>query len=588
MTRRVVFVALCCLLGVAGIAGTASAAGTAPAAGTQAAGNTHVETCAATPPADHADPGGETDGVIGWVEGYWYDEPVDVTPADGLDSDELSRLTARTAARVEALRCHDFEGLPPLRTVSRAEFRRMVENETLAAYDTEGRQFTNARLAAMLLVGREDAVNVTIESQASFPAAFYDPQAEFMGFVTEDATSVTISEPLLAHELVHALQDDYFDIERAFDAATNDDRIASLAVVESDATFVEERYRRNCGPSGFPGVPGGSERRWTDECIIPRPAQPTPPNWGLTLNQLAAYNAPLVEQTYEREGWDGVDDLFESFPDSMVEALDPAKYGEFERPSLTVPDRSAADWERVSPPGNGSLAYDIVGQHGMTAILAAPSLETFGGTNVIDSREFQPVPGELNFDIPTTDGWRADKLYGYANASGATGAVWQSRWTDADNASQFASAYADLVAFRGGESVANGSAFTFDDSERFEMALALNQTGDTVQIVTAPTLDALDAVHQSVAVADENETDDGGSDNAGDGSDGDGTDDSDGESDTDDSDGDGTDDTDGGNSTDAGEGGNTTDSGADGSGPGFGIVAVVVAVCGWVLAARSQ
>jgi hypothetical protein len=126
------------------------------------------------------------------------------------------------------------------------------------------------------------------------------------------------------------------------------------------------------------------------------------------------------------------------------------------------------------------------------------------------------------------------------------------------------------------------------------MALALNQTGDTVQIVTAPTLDALDAVHQSVAVADENETDDGGSDGSSDDSERDDTDDSDGESETDDSDGESDmDDSEGENGADDSDGADGSDaenstSGTDGSGPGFGIVAVVVAVCGWVLAARSQ
>ena len=579
-TRLGLVAVLVALAGIAAIGTVAAgqpATGAADAAslggvsgGSAVLADTHVQSCAATPPADHADPQGDTDDVTGWVGGYWYSESLDIDTSDGLDQEELQRLTARTAARVEALRCLRFDDVPPLETFSRQEYRNRVQRQANWSYNESSRQFENATLAAMLLVGQnQDAVNASIENQAALPTAFYDTGSEFMAFVTDTPERVEVDEATLAHELVHALQDDHFEIDSVFNATTNDGLISSLAVVEGDADLIEEQYRTNCGVSAVPGTSGGGPRQWTDECLLRAPESPNLPNWGLALNQLAAYHAPLVEDTYEQEGWDGVDALFDSLPESMIEALDPETYGEFERAELAVPDRSTDDWERVAPASTrGSESapdYEIVGQHGLTAMLVAPSFEPPRGTDVISSLEFQPAPGVFNYDHSATDGWQGDRLYGYANDAGETAAVWALRWNDAQNASQFVSAYEDLVEFRDGEPVEEGAnTFTFEDSEAFDMALAVEQTDDRVQIVTAPTVEALDAVHQAEGT---NETD-GDTETDGDGDDGTNSDD---------------------DSEDTESGGSSDSSGADGDGAGFGVVIVVGALVGLLVVGwRSQ
>lgn len=538
-----------CLFVFGGVATAGQAATSAPAVFADG----HVQDCAATPPADHEDPQGDTDDVTGWVEGYWYDERLDIDDSNGLNQTQLARLTARTAARVEALRCHRFDELPPLQTLSREQYRDRLEQNVNDSYDADSRQFENATLAATLLVGQnEDAVDVTVENQAAFPAAFYDTREEFMAFVTDTPDRVEIDEPTLAHELVHALQDDQFEVGSVFDATTSDNRTASLAVVEGDATLVADQYRDNCGVSVVPGVPGG-ERRWAEECLSLTPEPSDPPNWGLTLTQLAAYHTPLVEDTYDREGWDGVDALFDSLPESMVEALDPGKYGEFERADLAVPDRSTDDWERVTPAATDQTesvpGYEVVGQHGLTAMLVAPSFES-PGARVVDVREFQLAPGVFNYDHSVTDGWQNDRLYGYANGEGETAAVWTLQWNDAQNASEFASAYEDLVEFRDGDPIEEGAdVFTFEDSAAFEMALSVDRTGDRVQIVTAPTVETLDTVHDVDIGTDELDRS---------------ATETDSES----------------NQTDGKE------SGVDGDGAGFGVVVAVVALVGLVTAVR--
>lgn len=510
-TRVVLLVAAVCLLGVVGIA-TAGAGDAAPSAletqtatmvtgetspevGTtgvsQSLADTHVGECAATPQGE--DPDGGTDSVIGWVDGYWYNDTLDI---DGptIEEDELDSFVARTAARVEAFRCHAFEEVPPTQILTRDEYRQTIEPrfDEIPADDW---RFEDARLATLLVAGQEvDARELQTAVQTAFPAAFYNTEEEFMGFITDDPDTIEINQVTLAHELTHALQDQQFDLERIFDEPTNDQFIAALAIAEGDATTVDTMYEENCEH----GI-------WADECIIPPPGDdPDIPNWGLILNQLAAYHTPLVAETAETEGFGGVDALLEDYPDSMVEAIYPDRYGEFERADITIPDRSSGDWERLvtaDEDGGEQEAYDIIGQHGLTAILAAPSFETGGVVNVIDPAEFQQphAGGFLTYSVTETSGWQADRLYGYTNDAGDNASVWKLAWEDTDEAERFADAYEELIDYRNG-ALADGyeNVFTFEDADEYDMAVGLEHDGDRVWIVTAPTVDDLTAVHEDI------------------------------------------------------------------------------------------
>lgn len=557
MRRRaqlLIVVAAVAALGALAVAPGAAASVDGDTATGPALADSHVGECAVTPPSDHADPE-NPDGVIGWVEGYWYNEPVSVTPDDGFNQSELERLTQRTAAQVEALRCLDYDGLPPLRTVSREEYRTNTRNEVLTQTSAEDALTSNAEYAALLTVGTEaNATEAFIEAQASFPAAFYRPDEGYMAFVTDDETIEGLRQPILAHELVHALQDQHVDITSPFEMPTNDRYLAALSVVESDAEFFQGQYTANC-----------QEGTWNDSCIIPpRGEPPEIPNWSIALNQQFAYTSPLIESVYEESGTEGVNRLFENYPETTTEALYPDRYGEFQTADVTVEDQSSSAWRRIQ---SGNLSYDTIGQAGMTAILVAPSYETGGGTSVISNiRDF--TTGEsLNYGIPETNGWRGDKLYSYADEDNDTAAVWKSAWDSSEDAEQFASTYENLIEYRGG-TPASGyeNVYTFD-TEEYNMAAAVTQTDERVVIVTAPTVEELTDVHESVSLESTDADDSDGTDS----------------SDSDDS-GDSNADADDGSSSDDGsdDDGSSNDDGSssdDGS-PGFGILAAVVALLG--------
>jgi len=484
------FVAAVCFVGIVGVAGV----GATESVATAQLADEHVESCAAEPPADLADPDGGTDDVVGWVEGYWYNEPLSIDASDGLDESELEQLTKRTAARVETLRCHTFEELPPLEVVSREEYRTELEGDFEEQYDEAGRQFLNARMATTMLVSQsEDAVEVQLESQAAFPTAFYETEEDYMGFVTDNESAVSVDQTTLAHELTHAVQDQQFGVSSIFNETTNDRFISSLAVVEGDASYIDSRYEENCGGE------------WVDDCIRVTPEPPDVPNWGIYLNLITAYSTPLVSQTYETEGSEGVDELLASMPNSTVEAIYPERYDEFELEETPVEDQSSDDWERLTvDTANQTTEYDVMGQHYLTSILIAPALETGGATQIVDIQPFYQSHsgGRFNFSHPVTESWQGDRFYGYANGSGETAGVWKIAWEDSDSAEEFAGAYRDLLEYRGGESHSDyENVYTFENASGWEMAVAIEHRSDQLLIVTAPTVDELTAVHDDIELS---------------------------------------------------------------------------------------
>ena len=590
-----------CLLGVGGVAVTAGAdtPGAPPAGpvtdttgaaapGTQAPvlASDHVDGCAAEPPGDLADPAGDTSDVVGWVDGYWYNEPVDVT-GPALTEAELDVLVKRTAARVEALRCLAFEELPPTEMRTRDEHRNELESQFEAAVTDAGARFDNALFSTTLIAGQSvDAIELQLDAQTSFPAAFYNIEEEFIGFITEDPDSIEIDQTTLAHELVHALQDQNFELGSVFEQPTTDDVTSSLAIVEGDATLVEEQYVENCDNGA-----------WVDSCLRQPPGQPPDvPSWPLTLEQLAAYNMPLVEQQFESEGWSGVNSLLENRPDSAVEGLYPDRYGEFESSPPEIEDQSGADWERIELDGRND---EVFGQHALTSILMAPFYETNGQTEIIDSAEFLGAGQEINYAHPATDGWQGDRFYGYTDNESTAG-VWRLNWESDDDATAFTDAFEELAAYRGG-SLAEGyeNVYTFGDSEEYDMALGIERGGDSTLVVTAPTVEELTDVHGTFeAVTDDPDDGTGGDGGTDDGTGGDGgTDDgTGGDGGTDGGDGatDDGDSTDGGmdDGTDGGADDGTTDAGsdtdADDDGAGFGVLVVVGAIVAGVLVARRR
>ncbi|MGY6499996.1 MAG: hypothetical protein ACXIVQ_03735 [Acidimicrobiales bacterium] len=152
-------------------------------------------------------------------------------------------------------------------------------------------------------------------------------------------------EVTLVHELVHALQDQHFDLGRIGSMESVDEAAAFRAVVEGDATMVEYRYldslpwnvRVDLDAPPLPDVGEAPHGGDLDFEFVPD---------AMVASSVAPYalGAPFVEIAWQLDGWDGVNRWLEEPPPATAVLLAPFRIDAEVRPSrLAVPEIASDD-----------------------------------------------------------------------------------------------------------------------------------------------------------------------------------------------------------------------------------------------------
>ena len=524
-----------------------------------------VAECAADPPADFGEPAGDTSEVVGWVEGYWYDEPLDIDIEDGLTGTELERLSARTAARVEALRCLTVQdGVPPVDIVPREEFAAQQQSRTVG---NTTRLVSNAKFETTLTIDSEtDSIDVRQSDSAERVGGSYNYISEKIVIVTDDPEALRIDESTLAEELGHAIQDQHFDISQ-YDRATVDRDKGILGLIEGDIGYVVDQYLAACEAG-----------QWAEPCLTEESGAgggAEIANWGVYFEGIQPYSdgPPFVAGVQAEGGWTAVNSLYENPPTSALHTTYPETFDSVEPRNVTVPDRSTDRWERVVldrvPGVGGPLASNTLGISTITGMFAAPAHEESTDGSIISRRATLNIDesGRVDsfnphdFAHPETEGWRGDSLYTY-RGDNDTATLWELVWATPEDAAPFVESYEQLAEIRGGERV-EGYAHTyrFDSESDYDMALTLVPDGNRVTVVTAPNVEALTTVDRELELLSADSADTGDGEPSGDGGTADGGEGDGGGSDGSDNDGPGGGDAGGGDTDTAGDGSENTEFG---------------------------
>ncbi|AZH24247.1 Hvo_1808 family surface protein [Haloplanus aerogenes] len=476
--RPVLLALLVVLAGCGGTAagpdGSSTATNTPSPTGTSTTNPTGTSTKTATPVSTSAHGGFDDPATdrLGWEGGYWYDESLPVTTADGLNASEREAVVARTMARVERLRGLEFESTVPVTVVSREAYL-ADENVTATAWDEQVWE-------ALLLVGEDESVASVFESfyGASVQGSYVPSEDRIV--VVSDSETPTVDRRTLAHELVHALQDQHFS--SVFDRAnlTRDGQLARQGLIEGDAGYVEDLYEKRCRGTG-----GGN---WS---CLPRP--PSGPGASLDGNMgvyVAAYQPysdgpAFVHHLRQRGGWETVNAAYADPPTSSAQVIHPERYPDWSATTVRVPDRSDANWSRFDRSPSGTT----VGEASLFAMVWAN-----GGTETFHLQRPSRPHRAYNYTHSTTAGWVGDRLVPYRNESGAGGYVLRAEWATTGDAAAFAIAYRDLLRTRRGAERREGNVLVVPAGP-YADAYRVTRNGTTVTIVNAPTVDALDAVH---------------------------------------------------------------------------------------------
>lgn len=484
-------------------------AGVSPARSSAA---TPSPTLSPTPAAVH--PPDPSSDRLGWEGGLWHNETIAVDPADGLNDTERDLAVNRSMARVERVREREFERSVPVAVISRATYRERVRRRA-AGVDPNAAIRRNVTYEAAFLLGEtESGVDRAADTRANATLGYYSPGDDRIVVVSENATAPRLDEITLAQELFHALQARAFDTRYA--APTRELHNARDGIIEGDGNYVDHRYRERCAAGwdclrpdrdGAEGDADGNERGGGGGDV----------HVGIAALRLQPYSdGPAFVRERRREGgWDAVDAVYADPPASTEQTIHPEKYGTDPPTAVELTDASTREWEVPDVPGRAD--YQSLGEAGLFVTLWYPSVTASREageprTVVVPYREFFAADGEeldrYDYRSNYTAGWDGDLLVPYVRASGnATGYVWKTVWDSPAEAAEFADGYRRLLAYHGarrvnatgsepvGTAAATGAEGTWRiPAGPFADAFRVVVRGETVLIVNAPTVEALDGI----------------------------------------------------------------------------------------------
>ncbi len=191
-------------------------------------------------------------------------------------------------------------------------------------------------------------------------AGYYDPKAQ--QFYLADWIGLDEQEPVMAHELTHALQDQHFNLRRFenWPKGDADAQLAAHALVEGDATLLMTFYvMRDVARAGAlmkaAQANGGSMEKIDSAPRVLRESLIFPYLQGTSW----------VSQLYKRGGWPLVSEAYTKLPQSTEQILHADKYFAGEGPvKVELSDASAVlgvGWKRID--------YDVNGEWGTYLML---------------------------------------------------------------------------------------------------------------------------------------------------------------------------------------------------------------------------
>jgi hypothetical protein len=295
---------------------------------------------------------------------------------------------------------------------------------------------------------------------------FYDerPGRRRLFAVSESEAFTPMNQIVLAHELRHALQDQYAPLhgQLADDVGDFDDRrLAWISLLEGDATLLMERLvlgrMKALGLSGLETLTAGDQSEAALAGLADVPGAPPVIRDHLVMPYLVGRDLARAIET--RDGAEGMRSAWGRPPDSTEQVLHPEKFFSREPPREVAPRRA--------PRAGRLLSQGVFGE-----LLLRSLLEEGGQTR-------------------GSEGWGGD-AWQLWDVEGATLLVWTSEWDDASEAAQFEEALrARFSRRRGSEGQLRGWAvFSGARGWRF----AIQRRGECVELVSADDGDVLESL----------------------------------------------------------------------------------------------
>jgi hypothetical protein len=268
-----------------------------------------------------------------------------------------------------------------------------------------------------------DLVQTTVDLLTEQAAAFYDYNKKKL-FITETTPSDT-QEPVLAHELSHALADQNFNLARFIRQGrkSDDGSTARLAVMEGQATWLMSEYLARKSGRSLKDSPAlaSSMSRLGEGAAGDFPVYDNAPLY-MRLTLVFPYARGMLFQNAvcERDGQEGFAEVFRRAPVSTQQIIHPEDY--FSNVKPTQPELPDAHLPR----GYKSLTGGALGEFDHAMLL-----EQFGGKQ--QAAEIAPHWRGCNFEL------RENKK------AGRVVLLYAAEWDSEESARRYFAAYREAL-----------------------------------------------------------------------------------------------------------------------------------------------
>ncbi len=466
-----------------------------PAAALGAGDSTPDASSGATIAADADAPPDPEEDVIGWENGVWYNESIDVDQSDGLSAAELDRFVARSMARVEVLREKEFKQDVPVEVITREEYReRQAARESNETFNRWNDQVWEALFIVGEDTGSEEALGNTLGASV---AGFYSSRDDEIKIVTDSPDSPIINNATLLHELVHALQDQYFNLsDPKYGGETQDEQLAADGVVEGEANYIQKQYAERCASGEWecvdtPDSDGGGASPGVNLGVL------------LTLFQPYSDGPLYVDRIVSNGGWEAFDEEFQNPPTTSEQII---HLTDEEPDPIEYEDTARNGWELF--PNQGVNGSDTVGEASIFAMFWYQAREY--GADTLDPASLLETENEFdtyNYSATPSAGWGNDRVFPYRNTTGEEalyGYVWVTEWDTQRDAELFEAAYLEILETHDARETTEG--YYVVPSGPFEDAFLVVRNDTRVTIVNGPTVDAVKDIRPTLEPTDASQT----------------------------------------------------------------------------------
>ncbi len=333
-----------------------------------------------------------------------------------ISSMEFTTLVADETASVLQVQSDTAElrGLDPLYTVPyNATTQDELQDRLTANIDEEYEQEVEADDALLTLLGvigpEVDLGELMIDLYSEQTAGFYDSEEEAF-YVVEAEEQTGLDKMTIAHEYVHALQDQHFDLDALVEGLNDDQDTAVSALYEGDATLAMLLYSDE-HVSVFDQLQSYSDAAGFESDVYD--ASPAFIQEAMMFPYVAGLN--FVMTLYDSGGWEAVNAAYANPPMSTEQVLHPEAYRRGEEPV----DVSLADLAAGLGDGWEELDNDVLGELGIMLMLsehegpAAAELaaEGWGGDRYVLLQQGDDGPYVLAIQACWDDGDEVDEFW---------------------------------------------------------------------------------------------------------------------------------------------------------------------------------